>query len=98
MDEEDRGCSIEKVEGQVTCLIDFKTVYKNRMGADCIVDASVFAAFGFRLSTGLENVCKSCKQLAKAKEGKCCELYSQGNRWRREVIFGMKLRPAVGGE
>lgn len=93
MDDDDRGCVIEKEGGKVTCLIDFKTVYKNRMGGDCIADASVFAAFGFRLSAGLENVCKSCKQLAKARGGKCCDLYSHDSRWKREVIVDMRITP-----
>jgi hypothetical protein len=93
MEEEDRGCVIAKEEGWVTCLIDFKAVYKNRMGAECVIDPSVLAAFGYMLSGSLEYVCKSCKQIAKARGGKCCDQYSQGNRWKREVILDMRISP-----
>jgi phage/plasmid-associated DNA primase len=92
MEDDERGCKIEKVDGQVTTIIDFKAAYEACMAQSFVNDVATFHAFGFRVSDKPENVCKTCKQVAKARGGRCCEQYSQENRSKRVVLFNMRIR------
>lgn len=92
MDEDERGCKIEYVPGHVTWTHDFKKVFENINGAGSFIpDAATFFAFGYEWSDRMENVCKSCKQLAKSRGGKCCDKYDNNNRGKKTVISNMKL-------
>ena len=83
-------------DDQVTCVDDFKSAYREVMNAELKdIDGSVLAAFGFRVSQAYENVCRSCRQLARARESRCCDAYNNSNRVRKRVIHGMQLT-AVG--
>lgn len=92
MDEDERGCSIQCVDGHVTWELDFKAAFEAFYGKGSYTpDVAVFQRFGFRKSSEPENACKSCKQIAKSRGGKCCEQYSNNNRTKKHVIFNMKL-------
>jgi hypothetical protein len=93
MDEDERGCRIESVEGKVTWASDFKTAFEAKMGERSYApDATVFQQFGFRTSGDQrENVCKSCRQLARARGGRCCEGYDANCRNKKNVIYNMTL-------
>lgn len=93
MDDDERGCKIERVEGKVTWVSDFKTAYEAKMGDRSYApDAAVFLRFGFRTSgEKRENVCKHCKQLAKARGGRCCEGFSRDKRTIKTVIYDLSL-------
>jgi hypothetical protein len=96
MEDDERGCKIERVEGNVTWLQDFKAAYEACMGHGTFVsDTATFHAFGYRISESRENVCKSCKQLAKSRSGRCCENYSNADRGKKVVIHGMRCSTLV---
>ena len=90
MDEDERGCRISRVEGAVTWVHDFKAAYKDKMaGCKFESDPATFHQFGYRLSAKEENVCKSCRKLAKVG---CCAMYGGSNRIKKKVIYNMELR------
>jgi hypothetical protein len=92
MEDDERGCKIERVEGHVPPLMDFKAAYEACMGHGTYTsDHATFHKFGFRVSEKTEHVCKSCKQLAKARGGLCCDLYGIANRTKKMVVFDMKM-------
>jgi hypothetical protein len=92
MEDDERGCSITRVEGRVTWMLDLKAAYEARMGHGAFVaDPATFHSFGFHVSQALESVCKACKQVARARGGRCCENYSNADRGRKFVIHSMKL-------
>ena len=89
MDEDERGVSIQSEEGKATWLLDFKAAMEEKMGSKTFnKDIAVFNKFGFEVSNGYENVCKSCKQPG----GHCCDAYNRNNRTKKEVIYGMIMR------
>jgi hypothetical protein len=51
----------------------------------------VLSQFGFSASAGYENVCKTCKQLARARGKRCCDNYDHTGRCKKRVIFDMLL-------
>jgi hypothetical protein len=90
MEDDERGCNIERVEGHVTWLQDFKSAYEACMGHGTFVkDTATLHAFGFRMSEKKEHVCMACKQLAKTRGGNCCPAFSRENRRVKYVIHGM---------
>lgn len=92
IDDDERGVSIQRVEGRVTWVQDFKDAYQLTMGEKLAsMDASVLAAFGFTLGDKHENVCKSCKQEARGGANRCCSAYSKPNRTKKHVIFNMAM-------
>jgi hypothetical protein len=102
MDEDERGYRIERVEGHVTWM--FKQIFQSHLSGSSTfpatakpdVDLSVLTTFGFTVSTDPhEKVCLACKQIAKARGGKCCAEYSQGNRRKKEVIYNMQVTPLL---
>jgi hypothetical protein len=96
MDDDERGCKIERVEGHVTPLMDLKAAYEACMGHGTFTgDVATIHSFGFRLSDKKEHVCKSCKQLARSQGRRCCEQYSQENRAKKFVVYGMSLKFAI---
>jgi transposase len=95
MDDDERGYAVERVEGHVTWLLDFKAAFKDRMGQAFENDSAVMQKFGFTVSSKKENVCLSCKQLAKGGKARCCEQYSNAtNRAKKDVIYGMRMAHA----
>jgi hypothetical protein len=91
MDDDERGCKIETVEGHVTWLQDLKAAYEACMGPGFTIDTSTFHAFGFRVSDKREHACKTCKQLARARGGACCTSQARDNRTKKDLVHGMKL-------
>jgi hypothetical protein len=92
MDDDERGCRIEKLEGHVTWVHDFKEAYEDLMGPGTYEnDHGTLHSFGFRLSDTRVNVCKACKQVARAKGGACCLAYERILRATKHVIHGMKV-------
>jgi hypothetical protein len=89
MEEGERGCKIEKVEGHVTWLQDLKAAYEACMGHGFVKNVDVFHAFGFRASKGRVNVCKSCKLIPRG--GGCCSAYNPANRTKKNVIYDMEM-------
>lgn len=97
MDDDQRGgVSITRVEGHITWESDLQTSFSAIMGCKYVADASVFAQLGFARGTKLEYTCLGCKQLAKARGGKCCDAYSQANRRQKMLIHNMELRVCLG--
>ena len=93
MDEDERGCKIERVEGKIVGVLEFKVAFEATMKAPLkTLDIAILLGFGFTVTSNI-NVCKSCKQIAKARGGKCCAMYSQTNRVMRDVIMNMQLAP-----
>ena len=91
MQDDERGCTIRRCEGHVTWMEDLEAAFRSVMAGERFVkDAAVLHQFGFRVAKD-ENVCRGCKQLAKSRGGKCCELYSQRNRTKRTVVVDMLL-------
>lgn len=97
MNDTDRGCTIEHVDGRVTWMTDFKVAFRKTTGeALASVDAAVFADFGFRVSDNMINVCKHCGQVAASRGNKCCDAYDHASgRAKKIVIYNMKLLQAV---
>lgn len=91
MDDDERGCRVECVEGRITWVQDFVAVYERKMGCQFVADPAVLCNFGFTYSEKRENICKSCRQLAKSRGGKCCEEYDNKNRASKQVIMNMRL-------
>ena len=97
MSHEERGVRIERAPNSVALLPEFEAAYQDKMHErppSGPAAASGFAALGFRLGVKPEWVCRSCKQLAVSRGGKCCPRYnSKDNRMQRRVIHGMRLTP-----
>jgi hypothetical protein len=91
MEDDERGCKIQKAEGHVTWLQDFKAAYEACMGPGFANDPATFHAFGFRVSESREHVCKACKQLARARGGRCCDKYSNTERVKKGVVHNMMI-------
>ena len=93
MDEDERGCRIERVEGHVTHTVHFRAEFLRRMKETLdALDQNVLAQFGFRILEGKkENLCKGCGQMARGGGGKCCPRYSSANRGKRPVIYDMRM-------
>ena len=94
MDDDDRGgVKILKEEGYCTWVQDLKGIFERHYKFekfDC--DPAVLATFGFHVQSKRVNICKECKQVAKARGGtKCCEAYSIDNRAMKQVIFNMRI-------
>lgn len=98
MDDEERKCSITRVEGHVTWILDLKEAFQTAMGGagpklPWTPDQAVFSAFGFILSTKAESVCLACKQIAPDRGGpRCCEDYNAANRRQKFVVYSMRLQ------
>lgn len=95
MNDEQRGCCILRVEGKITWMSDFKHAFNTIVTSDLVIDNTVFASRGFRVSAKPQNVCLKCMGLSKGGDNKCCPLYSRtkGFRSARSVIFDMVLTP-----
>lgn len=92
MEPDERGCLIEQAANHVTWVHDFKAAFETKMGHGSFkLDPSVFHTFGYTVSDKLENVCQSCRQLARSRGGKCCENYDSNRRGKKAVIYNMKL-------
>lgn len=99
----DRKFKIECVEGEVTLLHDLRDAFESRMSlplqpARFVMDAAVLRSRGFQLKPNtsnaggayqLENVCVSCKKIAKGGVQKCCTAYHQ--RRMKVLIYNMRL-------
>jgi hypothetical protein len=89
----ERGYKISKVPGKVTCMTDFKRIFKafytDTQISECDY-VKALCAFGFRVSTDYRNVCKTCWQLASGNP-KCCQGYNVNNRCKKFVIFDMEI-------
>jgi hypothetical protein len=94
MEDDERGCKIERVEGHVTWLLDFRRKFEEVGGFGSYVsDTATFHAFGFRVSDRLENVCKACKQPPAG--GRCCASYNKDDRTRKNLIYNMRVVEVV---
>jgi hypothetical protein len=93
MDEDERGCKIERVVGSVTHLVHFRAAFLLKMNAQLdALDQNVLAQFGFRiLESKVENLCKGCGQMARGGTDKCCPRYSSTSRDKRPVIYDMRM-------
>ena len=92
MSEHERGFAIQRVEGHVTWVHDFKAAFERWMGENvALVDRATMAAFGFSVPDKRHNVCLSCKQLARGGGQRCCDAYAIENRAMKHVLFGMKI-------
>ena len=92
MDDDDRRVVIRRVPGRVTLVKRFKEGFSACMGQSLEeLDPVVLAQFGFRLSEGRVMVCRACQQLAKGRDGRCCEEYSKVNRSSADVIYDMEM-------
>ncbi|PNH08373.1 hypothetical protein TSOC_005112 [Tetrabaena socialis] len=83
--------SISNVPGHVTWVSDLKHAFEDCMSSKLLLDAATLGTFGYRASGGREHVCKSCKGIAKARGGRCCDAYDVKNRIKKEVIFDMRI-------
>lgn len=93
MEDVRRGCSIGRARGRVTWVPDLKLAYERAMGRKLgSVDPVELEQYGYKLSDKYENVCKSCKQIARNRNGACCDQYDSNKRERKRVIFDMELR------
>jgi hypothetical protein len=94
MDDDERGCAIRRVEGRVTWVQDLEAAFTARYGQEkFVLDAAVMAAFGYT-SSGVkyENVCMSCKQIARGGKERCCVAYDKAtNRRKKSVVYEMSL-------
>jgi hypothetical protein len=98
MSDRERGVSIQRVEGHITWLHDFKAAFNRWMQqTGCtnavLLDAAALHMFGYMVSKkeGVY-VCKGCRQLAKARGGRCCEMYNNSNRGKKVVIYDMCMQ------
>jgi hypothetical protein len=92
MEDDERGLKIERMEGNVTWLLDFKSAFEARMGPGSFTaDPATFHAFGYRVSDRLEHVCKSCKNIARARGGGCCDAYDSAQRTKKNVVYDMRV-------
>jgi hypothetical protein len=86
------GVSVERVEGAVTWVSDFKQAFESKHGVGSFVmDVAAFMAFGFTVSERTVNMCLSCKHFARARPTRCCANYSAGNRSMQAIIRGMRI-------
>lgn len=93
MSDRERGVSIQRVEGHVMWVHDFKAAFKTRMGESLAsVDRETMVSFGFSVPEKRHNVCLSCKQLAKGGRQRCCDAYAIDNRAMKHVVFGMAIQ------
>jgi hypothetical protein len=93
MDEEERGCRIERMEGRITWVRDLAAAMEAVCGAKTFhKDATVLAAFGFTTNPDGRrvNVCRSCKQVARIG---CCPAFNRANRCTKDVIYDMVICP-----
>lgn len=100
MSDHDRKQSITFSVGAVTWLLDFKASFECVMSdgfkrVKCVLDSDVFAQFGFHVSESEENVCKSCKQLARGGKNRCCTNYQPNCRGKKLVIHNMLMKDHV---
>ncbi len=97
MDDDERGFTIRRVEGRVTWALDLEAAFfkcERFTDYSFMFDVAVLAAFGFTTSGDkYEYVCKSCKQLAKSRGGKCCADYNNSSRAKKRVVFDMVIEP-----
>ena len=94
MDDDERGCAIQRVEGRITWALDLEAAFLKCFPNDkFLLDAAVLSTFGYTTSgSKYENVCLSCKQLARGGTGRCCAAYDKNsNRRKKVVIYGMAL-------
>ena len=94
MEDGTRGCVVTRVEGHITWVQDLEAAFTSATGAKFENDPAVMAAFGFEVAETRQMVCLSCRQLAKARGGRCCSNYGQRNRAPRQVVFNMRMVPA----
>ena len=89
LDDAERGFVIQRVQGHLTWLHDFKNAM-SAAGKKFARDTQALTSAGYRLSPDgrRPNVCKSCKQLF--RKG-CCDEYGRSNKAVKDVIFDMKL-------
>ena len=93
MDDDDRGCSITWVKGHVTWELDLQAAFEKVMGgAKYAADPAVFGQFGFTREPKAEHACLRCKQIAKARGGKCCDAYLREKRRLKIMIHDMCIR------
>ena len=92
MDEVARGCRITRVEGHVTWELDFQKLFEGAMGIEYAADTAVFTQFGFTRGSKTEFACLGCKQVAKARGGKCCDAYVRESRRLKIMIHNMCIR------
>lgn len=109
MDDCVRGCSIKYEEGVVTLLSEFKSsfqVERNGVVAKFVYDPTLFVSHGFSMKMGtsgkykVENICKSCKQIATCRKKMCCDEIDARNRTTSVVIYNMAftaLQPSIVG-
>jgi hypothetical protein len=93
MDEEERGCRIERKEGRITWVHGLAAAMEAVCGAKTFhKDATVMAAFGFTTCPGgmRVNVCRSNKQVARIG---CCPAFNRANRCTKDVIYDMVICP-----
>jgi hypothetical protein len=91
MEDEDRGCRIIADPARITWLQDLRAAFQRRVSCDLVPDHAVLQQHGFSVSETMANVCLACKQLSKGGSVMCCPQYSQGNRRRKHVVYGMVL-------
>jgi hypothetical protein len=87
----DRGCRIEKLEGSVTPLMDFKAAFEACMGQGFVSNMETFEKFGFKVSEKQVNTCRECKQVARSRGLQCCKLYDGTRRIKKVVVHGMHM-------
>lgn len=98
MGEGERNCAISCVKGALTGVQEFKDAFARVMSVPgekkvaVVMDAAVLFKYGFSVSATEQNVCVSCKRLAKAGRDACCEEYkSTSKRSKKKVIFNMLM-------
>ena len=93
MDDDERGCVIRRVEGRVTWVQDFKAAYVLKISNEQLgaLDAAIMTEFGFTVSDKMENVCRGCKQIARARGGGCCPEFDRDARVKKAVIHNMQM-------
>lgn len=77
------------MEGHITWLHDFRAAFAQAMdGAAFVCDVAVLNAAGYQLSADRVNVCKHCKQHARAN---CCPQGNRIDRCKKDVIHNMRM-------
>jgi len=92
MDEDQRGFSVTRSEGKVTWLEDLRNPFNScpETQGSFQKDATVLARFGFSVSDGRVNVCKTCKQMFWRSSCTCPEL-RRDRKANKEVVFNMVI-------
>ncbi len=95
MDDAKRGCAIRCVKGRVTLVRELRAAFEACMySAPFVADDAVLKEFGFTIPSKRENVCCSCKQIARSRGGKCCLAYNAvENRTKGPIVTSMMLVP-----